>query len=749
MKRLLLLIFLILNCLFFIDIQAINVIPYPYEYDINPMHRYYFNEQSAIICKHQSLIPIAELFSQQIAKSTGINLPILKRSKNAIYLYLDKKAQTSEAYTLHIYTDAVEIYGGSPVGVYYGMQTLLQLLPPEIESDTIVDGVEWSLPIAVVYDFPRFKYRGMHVDPCRHFMPIEHIYKQIDWMSKFKLNTLHLHLTDDQLWTFEVKKYPLLTQIGIQRTNVDGSVYKGGYFTQDELKQLVEYASLRGVTIIPEIEMPGHAMAALAAYPQFGCTGGPYQVRTTWGVEEHLLCAGNDSVFQFIEDILTELTAIFPSEYIHIGGDECPTSIWHSCPRCQARMQAEGLQTETELHGYFIRRAEQILHKLGRKMIGWDEILDGGASSTATVMSWRGNKGGIKAANQGNQAIMTPWDICYFDHYQGSKLFEPMAQSGFLPLEKVYNWEPISDEISPENQHKILGGQANLWSEYMPDYKQAEYMIYPRLLALSEVLWSSSYRDYDNFIERLKDAQRRLDYGNINYHIPLPEGPHAQYIEFIDSVEVTLSNTLNYPIYYQIEGSNEFSIFNSQFSIQKSSLLKVFTTFNGRNSDTIEVYYNKLSAPHPAAKGLSQNGLYRQRAYGYYSNIDSLDYLKFDITDLVDSLVYDYNDSYFEPWVEVYTGYIKVDSTAEYLITTDLEELWVDDIRIINNNGELKRNQTKQALMQLEEGYHSIRAIYNNCVNDGFPAHWRKPEIRIKTLTDKAFKLLTRKDFYR
>ncbi len=749
MKRLLLLIFLILNCLFFIDIQAINVIPYPYEYDINPVHRYYFNEQSAIICKHQSLIPVAELFSQQIAKSTGINLPILKRSKNAIYLYLDKKAQTSEAYTLHIYTDAVEIYGGSPVGVYYGMQTLLQLLPPEIESDTIVDGVEWSLPIAVVYDFPRFKYRGMHVDPCRHFMPIEHIYKQIDWMSKFKLNTLHLHLTDDQLWTFEVKKYPLLTQIGIQRTNVDGSVYKGGYFTQDELKQLVEYASLRGVTIIPEIEMPGHAMAALAAYPQFGCTGGPYQVRTTWGVEEHLLCAGNDSVFQFIEDILTELTAIFPSEYIHIGGDECPTNIWHSCPRCQARMQAEGLQTETELHGYFIRRAEQILHKLGRKMIGWDEILDGGASSTATVMSWRGNKGGIKAANQGNQAIMTPWDICYFDHYQGSKLFEPMAQSGFLPLRKVYEWEPIPDEITLNNRSKILGGQANLWSEYMPTPSHAEYMIYPRLLAISEVLWSSSYRDYDNFIERLKDAQRRLDYGNINYHIPLPEGPHAQYIEFIDSVEVTLSNTLNYPIYYQIEGSNEFSIFNTQFSIQKSSLLKVFTTFNGRKSDTIEVYYNKLSAPHPAAKGLSQNGLYRQRAYGYYSNIDSLDYLKFDIIDLVDSLVYDYNDSYFEPWVEVYTGYIKVDSTAEYLITTDLEELWVDDIRIINNNGELKRNQTKQALMQLEEGYHSIRAIYNNCVNDGFPAHWRKPEIRIKTLTDEAFKLLTRKDFYR
>ena len=748
MQRLLL-IFLILNCLFFIDIQAINVIPYPYEYDINPSYRYYFNEQSAIICKHQSLIPIAELFSQQIAKSTGINLPILKRSKNAIYLYLDKKAQTSEAYTLHIYTDAVEIYGGSPVGVYYGMQTLLQLLPPEIESDTIVDGVEWSLPIAVVYDFPRFKYRGMHVDPCRHFMPIEHIYKQIDWMSKFKLNTLHLHLTDDQLWTFEVKKYPLLTQLGIQRTNVDVSGYKGGYYTQEELKQLVEYAALRGVTIIPEIEMPGHAMAALAAYPQFGCTGGPYQVRTTWGVEEHLLCAGNDSVFQFIEDILTELTAIFPSEYIHIGGDECPTNIWHSCPRCQARMQAEGLQTETELHGYFIRRAEQILHKLGRKMIGWDEILDGGASSTATVMSWRGNKGGIKAANQGNQAIMTPWDICYFDHYQGSKLFEPMAQSGFLPLRKVYEWEPIPDEITLNNRSKILGGQANLWSEYMPTPSHAEYMIYPRLLAISEVLWSSSYRDYDNFTERLKDAQRRLDYGNINYHIPLPEGPHAQYIEFIDSVEITLSNTLNYPIYYQIEDSNEFSIFNSQFSIQKSSLLKAFTTFNGRNSDTIEVYYNKLSAPHPAAKGLSQNGLYRQRAYGYFHNTDSIDYVRFDVTDLVDSLVYDYNDSYFEPWVEVYTGYIKVDSTAEYLITTDLEELWVDDIRIINNNGELKRNQTKQAIMQLEEGYHSIRAIYNNCVNDGFPAHWRKPEIRIKTLTDKAFKLLTRKDFYR
>ena len=745
-KKIILLLLCIVHCAFCID--GINVIPYPYEYDINSAYRYCFNEQSAIVCKHKSLVPVAELFSQQIAKSTGLQLPIVKRSKNAIHLCLDKRAKSPEAYTLYIYTDAVEIYGGSPAGVYYGMQTLLQLLPPEIESDTIVSGVEWSLPIAVIEDFPRFKYRGMHVDPCRHFMPIEHIRKQIDWMSKFKLNTLHLHLTDDQLWTFEVKKYPLLTEIGTQRTNVDGSVYKGGYYTQEELRQLVEYAALRGVTIVPEIEMPGHAMAALAAYPQYGCTGGPYQVRTTWGVEEHLLCAGNDSVFQFIEDILTELVSVFPSEYIHIGGDECPTNIWHTCPKCQARMEAEGLKTETELHGYFIRRAEQILHKLGRKMIGWDEILDGGASSTATVMSWRGNKGGIKAANQGNQAIMTPWDICYFDHYQGSKLFEPMAQSGFLPLRKVYEWEPIPDEILLENQDKILGGQANLWSEYMPDYKQAEYMIYPRLLALSEVLWSSSYRDYDDFTERLVEAQKRLDYGHINYHIPLPEGPEAQYIEFIDSAEITLSNTLNYDIYYTLNDTTWYKN-NFSFFVSNSSLLKAYTTFNGRNTDTIEVYYNKLKTPHPSVKGLSQNGLYRQRAYGYFHNTDSLDYVRFDVTDLVDSLVYDYNDSYFEPWIEVYTGYIKVDSTAEYLITTDLEELWVDDIRVINNNGELKRNQTKRALMVLEEGFHSIRAVYNNCVNDGFPAHWRKPEIRMKTISDKDFRVLKSKDFYR
>ena len=752
--------------------MAINVIPYPYEYDVNPLYRYYFNEQSAIVCKHKSLMPVAELFSQQIAKSTGINLPILKRSKNAIYLYLDKKAKSSEAYTLYIYTDAVEIYGGSPAGVYYGLQTLMQMLPPEIESDTVIRGVEWSLPIAVIEDFPRFKYRGMHVDPCRHFMPLEHIYKQIDWMSKFKFNTLHLHLTDDQLWTFEVKKYPLLTEVGTQRTNVDGSVYKGGYFTQEELKELVEYAAVRGVTIIPEIEMPGHAMAALAAYPEYGCTGGPYKVRTTWGVEEHLLCAGNDSVFQFIEDVLTELVSVFPSEYIHIGGDECPINIWHECPKCQARMQAEGLQTETELHGYFIRRVEQILHKLGRKMIGWDEILDGGASETATVMSWRGSKGGIKAANQGNQAIMTPWDVCYFDHYQGSKLFEPMAQSGFLPLEKVYNWEPISDEIEAGQRDKILGGQANLWAEYMPDYRQAEYMIYPRLLALSEVLWTTHYRDYQNFTERLIEAQKRLDYGDINYHIPLPEGPQAQYIEFLDSVKVELSNTLNYDIYYTLndtylkvgtrhavsanseaEKDNNCAFFakaqDRWLCIMNCALLKAYTVFNGRNSDTIEVYYNKLSAPHFAAKGLSQNGLYRQRAYGYFHNTDSIDYVRFDVTDLVDSLVYDYNDSYFEPWIEVYQGYIKVDSTDSYLITTDLEELWVDDIRVINNNGELKRNQTKRAQMVLEEGFHSIKAVYNNCVNDGFPAHWRKPEIRIKSLTEKEFRVLGPKDFYR
>ena len=772
MKLKLLFVLGVINLLCLSELMGIDVIPHPYEYDVNPLYRYYFDDESGVVCRQKELLPVAELFVENIKKSTGLELPIVKRCKKPIILKIDKRKSDAEAYTLFIYTDAVEVFGGSAAGVYYGLQTLMQMLPPEIECDTVVNGQDWSLPIAVVDDYPRFRYRGMHVDPCRHFMPLEHIRKQVDWMSKFKMNRLHLHLTDDQMWTFEVKKYPLLTEIGTRRINVDGSVYRGGYFTQEELKELVEYAKVRGVTIVPEIEMPGHAMAALAAYPEYGCTGGPYEVRTTWGVEEHLLCAGNDSVFQFVEDILTELTAVFPSEYIHIGGDECPTNIWHECPRCQARMQAEGLQTEVELHGYFIRRVEQILHKLGRKMIGWDEILDGGASQSATVMSWRGDKGGIKAANQGNQAIMTPWNVCYFDHYQGSKLFEPMAQSGFLPLEKVYGWEPISKEIAPENRDKILGGQANLWSEYIPDAKHAEYMIYPRLLALSEVLWATDYRNYDNFRERLKTVQKRLDCGGVNYHLPLPEGPEAQYVEFVDSVEVILSNSLGYEMFYEGVGSRVQGVGNKEqgvgskeqgvvsrehgvgsreleLCIVNSALLKSYVTFNGRNSDTIEVYYNKVVAPHPAAKHLSHNGLYRQRAYGYFHNTDSLDYVKFDVTDLVDSLVYDYNDSYFEPWIEVYQGYIKVDSTARYLITTDLEELWVDDIRIINNSGKLKRNQTQRALMLLEEGFHSIKAVYNNCVNDGFPAHWRKPEIRIKTQEEEKFRVLGPGDFYR
>ena len=337
MKLKMLLVLLAFNLLCFMELGAVDVIPHPYEYDVNPLYRYYFNEESGVVCRQKELMGVAELFVENIKKSTGMELPIVKRCKNPIILKIDKRMRDAEAYTLFIYTNGVEVMGGSAAGVYYGLQTLMQMLPPEIECDTVVRGREWSLPIAVVDDYPRFKYRGMHVDPCRHFMPLEHIRKQVDWMSKFKMNRLHLHLTDDQMWTFEVKKYPLLTEIGTQRTNVDGSVYKGGYFTQEELKELVEYAKVRGVTIVPEIEMPGHAMAALAAYPEYGCTGGPYKVRTTWGVEEHLLCAGNDSVFQFVEDILTELTAVFPSEYIHIGGDECPTNIWHECPRCQAR----------------------------------------------------------------------------------------------------------------------------------------------------------------------------------------------------------------------------------------------------------------------------------------------------------------------------------------------------------------------------------------------------------------------------
>ena len=429
-----------------------------------------------------------------------------KKAENTILLSLQPGLSNPEAYRLDITPNGVSIEGGSGAGVFYGVQTLIQLFPDAADNSL-------ALPAASISDFPAFAYRGGHLDVGRHFFPVSFIKQYIDILARYKMNRFHWHLTEDQGWRIEIKKYPKLQQVAAYRWETlvghyndtpqqfDGTRY-GGYYTQDEIREVVQYARERFVTVIPEIEMPGHAQAAIAAYPELGCTGKPIDVATKWGVFEDVFCP-SETTFKFLEDVLTEVMALFPSEYIHIGGDECPKTQWKTSPTAREVIAREGLKDEHELQSYFIRRIEKFLNARGRQIIGWDEILEGGLAPNATVMSWRGVEGGIEAAKQKHKVIMTPTTHCYLDYYQALHPDEPLAIGGYLPLEQVYSYNPVPAALSAEEAKYILGVQGNLWTEYIKDGDKVEYMAYPRLQALAETGWSGEARkDFHDFCRR-------------------------------------------------------------------------------------------------------------------------------------------------------------------------------------------------------------------------------------------------------
>lgn len=416
-----------------------------------------------------------------------------------------------DAYLLRIDEDDLRISASSPKGLFYGMQSLMQLL-----STTSLGNDEIKLPTLEISDSPRFDWRGMHLDVSRHFFPVEFIKKCINLLAFHKMNIFHWHLTDDQGWRIEIKKYARLTEIGAWRTESDGKRY-GGFYSQAEIRDIVHYARARHVTIVPEIELPGHASAALAAYPKLSCTGGPFEVETKWGIFDDVYCVGQDSTFAFLENVLSEVAELFPGPYIHIGGDECPKARWQSHELCQRRKKDVGLANENNLQSYFISRIGRHLDSLGKRLVGWDEILDGGAPETATIMAWRSAEKGIEAALAGHNVVMTPMPFCYFDHYQ-SQTNERKAIGGFTPLEKVYEFEPVPQELPSALSRHIIGAQGNVWTEYMPNESHVEYMMFPRICALSEVLWSPpETRSLPAFRERLRPHLQRLETWGVNY----------------------------------------------------------------------------------------------------------------------------------------------------------------------------------------------------------------------------------------
>ncbi|MBY0486149.1 MAG: family 20 glycosylhydrolase, partial [Flavobacteriaceae bacterium] len=466
----------------------------------------------------------ANYLKAQIKEITGLDLTILPvtnaNSKIALSFVVESIViRDSEQYHLDISNKKAIIQAESDEGFFYGIQTFLQLIPSGSKTQI-------KIPCLKIDDEPKFAWRGMHLDCARHFFPKEFIKKYIDYLAMYKMNTFHWHLTDDQGWRIEIKKYPKLTEIGAWRKGSMVGHYReqkfddkryGGFYTQDEIKEIVAYATKRHITIIPEIEMPGHAVAALASYPEYSCTGGPFEVALKWGVLDDVFCP-KEETFTFLENILTEVIALFPSQYIHIGGDECPKTRWKECPNCQALIKKEGLKDEHELQSYFIQRIEKFVNSKGRKIIGWDEILEGGLAPNAAVMSWRGTKGGIEAAKQKHFVIMTPSSYCYFDHYQGEPKNEPLAIGGFTTVEKVYSFNPIPKELTAEETRYILGAQGNVWTEYINDEKKVEYMIFPRMLALSEVLWGTSNPEkYKDFQDRMIHQLLVFDKKGINY----------------------------------------------------------------------------------------------------------------------------------------------------------------------------------------------------------------------------------------
>lgn len=481
----------------------------------------------------ESSTRISHLFNEFLHSKYGYRLKVVNKRPNKDYVSFEEFGvapnveSNVERYLLAINPEHIRILGEAN-GLFYGYQTLTQILPANVKIATVR-----SLEII---DEPRFRYRGMHLDVARHFQPVEFVKKFIDQMAQYKFNTFHWHLTDDQGWRIEIKKYPRLTTVGANRPETmvdrnfspyigDGKPH-GGFYTQEQIKEVVAYAKERHITVIPEIELPGHASAALAAYPQFGCkTDYEYKVQTTWGIFKEVFCP-TEETFKFLEDVLDETIALFPdSPYIHIGGDEVLKDHWKESEFVQELKRRENLKDEYEVQSYFIRRIERHLNKRGKKMIGWDEILDGGLAPNATVMSWRGMRGGIAAAKSGHDVIMTPTDFVYFDYGQGDPAYEPLNIGSYVPLSKVYSFEPIPPELTADEAKYVIGGQANIWTEYMKTPEHIEYMAFPRMLALSEVLWSrKEARDFADFQRRLNAILPRLDKQGVNYRIPEPGG---------------------------------------------------------------------------------------------------------------------------------------------------------------------------------------------------------------------------------
>ncbi len=525
-----------------------DIIPQPKEVKLSEDPNKAFTlQEKTVVYYENGLQREAQFLSEYVNDILGFAMAVQEyqgQPDGIVLKLVPEDFDQAEAYEINIAPKQVVIKGSDAAGVFYGIQTLRKSLPTSPSergyvsspsergyvsspSERGAGGSKCYLPTATIRDWPNFCYRGMHLDPCRHFMDLDSVKIYLDMMALHNMNQFHFHLTEDQGWRMEIKKYPELTEIGAYRKqtvvgrngNLYDSIPHGGFYTQDELRDLIQYATERHINIIPEIDLPGHMQAALACYPQLGCTGGPYEVWCRWGVSDDVLCAGNEETMLFVEDVLNEVMDVFPSPYIHLGGDECPKVRWEKCPKCQAKMKELGIKkddrfsAEDYLQSYVMNRMAKVVEARGRRVIGWDEIMEGDVSQNTIIMSWRGTEGGIEAARKGHDVIMTPQHYMYFNYYQSDDIAnEPLSNGGYLPVEYVYDYQPLPSELTPEQQQHIIGVQANIWTEYIASFSHVQYMALPRMAALAELQWNNSQeRDYKAFEERCKHMAQLYD----------------------------------------------------------------------------------------------------------------------------------------------------------------------------------------------------------------------------------------------
>ncbi len=725
------------------NMSKVNMIPRPlYAERSEGQFRISLATQIIVDSPGPDALHIANMLAERFLTAAGLTLKVKRTADNgsradAIVFRIDPEATNlgSEGYTLTITQERITISALKPNGLFYGMQSLLQLLPAEIYAgEKMSQPVDWVVPCVQINDRPRYSWRGMHLDVCRHFYPPDFIKKYIDYLAMHKMNVFHWHLTEDQGWRIEIKRYPKLTEIGAWRADRPGVTWNecapqqpgepctyGGFYTQDEVKEIIQYAKERFITVVPEIEMPGHSRAALAAYPELSCTGGPFTVVTGgyWPITD-IYCAGKDTTFKFLENVLAEVVELFPGEFIHIGGDEANKANWEKCPHCQQRIKDEGLKDEHELQSYFIRRIEKFLNAKGKRLIGWDEILEGGLAPNATVMSWRGTEGGIAAAKAHHDVVMSPTSHCYFDYYQGDPAYEPEAIGGYLPLHKVYSFEPTPSELNEEEQKYVLGAQGNVWTEYIPTPADVEYMALPRMCALAEVVWTSKeLKNYDDFEFRMGKQYLRLDAMGANYREPDLRGFRRHNV-FMDKIKIELDTPIpEGKIHYTLDGSDptaSSSLYQKPIVLTESAELKVCVVLpNGRAMKVQKAVFEKQS-PQPAAEVMvSQPGLqfHYMPLDSQITTVTAIGGLEASQRGTVSGFQFP-DMEYPEYFGLRFAGFIKVPETGVYTFaiqSNDGSRLYIGRQLIVDNDG-LHGPVTRSGQIALKKGLHPIRLDY-------------------------------------